>query len=102
MDITAAQALVRFGLGRRGTEPPPADPQGWLREQLRSADPAAGVPAPDLGAGMEALRTDRLNKGPVAGMPKRPRLVAQRCAGPAQLGAGDCRRRSANGWSGSG
>jgi uncharacterized protein (DUF1800 family) len=71
MDITAAQALVRFGLGRRGTEPPPADPRGWLRQQLRGADPAAGVPAPDLGAGMEALRTYKLNKGPVAGMPTR-------------------------------
>ncbi len=69
MDIAAAQALVRFGLGRRGMQPPPADPQGWLRNQVRGADPAADLPAPDLAAGMEALRTDRENKGAVPGMP---------------------------------
>ncbi len=72
MDITAAQALVRFGLGRRGTEPPPADPRGWLRNQVRGRDPAADLPAPDLAAGMEALRTDREmkreNNGAVPGM----------------------------------
>jgi len=72
MDIAAAQALVRFGLGRRGTEPPPADPQSWLRNQVRGRDPAADLPAPDLAAGMEALRTDRENrrenKGAVPGM----------------------------------
>ena len=73
MDIAAAQALVRFGLGRRGTQPPPADPQGWLRDQVRGRDPAADLPAPDLAAGMEALRTHRENrrenKGAVPGMP---------------------------------
>ena len=30
MDILAAQALVRFGLGRRGAEPLPSDPTAWL------------------------------------------------------------------------
>lgn len=73
MDIAAAQALVRFGLGRRGTEAPPADPQLWLRNQVRGPDPAAGMPAPDLAMGMQALRTDqemrRANKGAVPGMP---------------------------------
>ena len=75
MDIAAAQALVRFGLGRRGTEPPPTDPQGWLRNQVRGRDPAVDLPAPDLAAGMQALRTDRQNrrenKGAVPGMPLR-------------------------------
>ena len=75
MDIAAAQALVRFGLGRRGTEPPPANPQGWLRNQVRGRDPAFDMPVPDLAAAMLALRTDREmrreNKGtvPVPGMP---------------------------------
>jgi len=39
MDMIAAQALVRFGLGRRPSEPIPSDPRAWLRAQLRQPDP---------------------------------------------------------------
>ena len=40
MDLSAAQALIRFGLGRRGTEAPPTDPRGWLLAQIVNPDPA--------------------------------------------------------------
>ncbi|HEY6431181.1 MAG TPA: DUF1800 domain-containing protein [Acetobacteraceae bacterium] len=62
MDITTAQALVRFGLGRRGSEPVPTDPHAWLRAQIRQPDPAADQPVPDLGAAMQGLRADRQNR----------------------------------------
>ena len=41
MDTRTAQALVRFGLGRRGAEPLPSDPTAWLLDQLRQPDPDA-------------------------------------------------------------
>jgi uncharacterized protein (DUF1800 family) len=40
MDAQAAQALIRFGLGPRGTDAPPADPHAWLASQLDGPDPA--------------------------------------------------------------
>ena len=40
MDIRTAQALVRFGLGRRAGEPLPSDPAAWLLSQLRQPDPS--------------------------------------------------------------
>ena len=30
METRTAHALIRFGLGRKGTGPLPADPQAWL------------------------------------------------------------------------
>jgi uncharacterized protein (DUF1800 family) len=53
MQMRAAQAMIRFGLGRRGEETPPADPQGWLAAQLAGPDPAA-LPA-TLRSSAEAL-----------------------------------------------
>ena len=61
MDTAAFQALARFGLGRRGSEPLPTDPRGWALDQLRGPGPA-GAPAPDTAAGLIALRTDRREK----------------------------------------
>lgn len=54
MDLTAAQALVRFGLGHRPSDPVPPDPQRWLTAQLTAPDPipsTAGAyrPASDNG-----------------------------------------------------
>jgi uncharacterized protein (DUF1800 family) len=66
MDNTAAQALIRFGLGRRGTEPLPADPAAWLRNQL--AGPDRGPPGPSLADGFAAVIQDRDDKG--TGAPK--------------------------------
>jgi uncharacterized protein (DUF1800 family) len=40
METDAIQALVRFGLGRRGSQAPPTDPQTWLLAQLDGPDPA--------------------------------------------------------------
>ncbi len=40
MDLHAAVAFSRFGLGRRRDEPVPADPRGWLVAQLTQPDPA--------------------------------------------------------------
>jgi uncharacterized protein (DUF1800 family) len=54
----AMQALIRFGLGRRGAEPLSADPHAWLAGQLDGPDPALRLPAPDTAAGLTALRLD--------------------------------------------
>ncbi|WP_158743185.1 DUF1800 family protein [Acidisphaera sp. L21] len=40
MDALQAQALIRFGLGRRGNEPLPADPAAWLKGQITRPDPS--------------------------------------------------------------
>jgi uncharacterized protein (DUF1800 family) len=64
MDTRTAQALIRFGLGRRGDEAPPADPAAWLAAQLRAPDPTRFDPPPSTMAGLEALRFDRQNKPP--------------------------------------
>ncbi len=38
MNETQAQALIRFGLGRRGDDPLPDDPKAWLRSQITEPD----------------------------------------------------------------
>jgi uncharacterized protein (DUF1800 family) len=62
MDMQVAHALVRFGLGRRGSEPVPADPGSWLRLQLHGPDPAVLANPPTTAAGLSALREDRQNR----------------------------------------
>jgi uncharacterized protein (DUF1800 family) len=62
MDLNTAQALVRFGLGRRGDEPLPADPAIWLRSQLDQPNPQRGVPRPSTANGLTILREDRVDK----------------------------------------
>jgi len=64
MDARTAQALIRFGLGRRGEEPLPSDPAAWLRDQLRQPDPVRLDPRPSTATGLEALAFDRTNKPP--------------------------------------
>src|SRR5208282_3391231 len=59
MDMQAAQALVRFGLGRRGAEPAPTDPARWLASQLQGPDPARIASAPSTATGLAALRAER-------------------------------------------
>jgi uncharacterized protein (DUF1800 family) len=62
MDLRAAHALIRFGLGRRGTETPPDDPAGWLRRQIRNPEPPPEAPIPTLAEALGALRSDREEK----------------------------------------
>jgi len=64
MDPRTAQALIRFGLGRRGEETLPTDPAAWLNDQLRRPDPARIDPRPSTATGLEALRFDRETKPP--------------------------------------
>jgi uncharacterized protein (DUF1800 family) len=47
MNRTDVQALNRFGLGRKGSEPLSPDPVRWLRAQLQTPDPARmdGLPS---------------------------------------------------------
>ena len=67
MDTHAAQALIRFGLGRRGQEPLPSDPAAWLRGQLAGSDP--GPQGPTIADGFAAIREDRANP-PTPGTPR--------------------------------
>ena len=62
MDLRDAQALIRFGLGRRGDEPLPADPAQWLRDQLRQPDPSRFDPSPSTARAADAVLADRANK----------------------------------------
>ncbi len=64
MDTRTAHALVRFGLGRRGGEPLPADPTAWLLDQLRQPDPTRLDDPPTTATGLTALREDRATKPP--------------------------------------
>ena len=57
-----AQALVRFGLGRRSSEPLPSDPAAWLLDQLRQPDPTRLDDPPTTAEGLAALRDDRETK----------------------------------------
>ena len=64
MDTLTAQALVRFGLGRRSAEPLPSDPAAWLLSQLRQPDPTRFDDPPTTAKGLAALREDRETKPP--------------------------------------
>lgn len=58
MTLTASQAMIRFGLGGRPEQEPPADPRAWLLGQLDGPDPALADPAfASLPSGAAALRT---------------------------------------------
>ncbi len=63
MDTRATQAMIRFGLGRRGSEEPPADPGAWLAAQLNAADPVLSAPGHSAADGLEAIRERRKLKG---------------------------------------
>ena len=62
MDLRTAQALIRFGLGRRGDEKLPADPASWLRDQLRQPDPSRIDPRPSTATAVTAFLADRANR----------------------------------------
>ncbi len=62
MDTRTAHALIRFGLGRKGTEAPPSDMQAWLAAQLNAPDPVLSQPGATTLEGMLALQEQRNNK----------------------------------------
>jgi len=62
MDTETAQALIRFGLGRRPAEPVPADPHAWLGRQLQDPDPAQFSGLSSAADGLVALREDRAER----------------------------------------
>ncbi len=62
MDLRQAHALNRFGLGRRGEEPIPDNPESWLLGQLTRPDPVAMDPPATSANGVTALREDRKNR----------------------------------------
>jgi uncharacterized protein (DUF1800 family) len=64
MDLRTAHALVRFGLGRRPSDPLPADPAAWLARQLDGADRPVFDTLPTAAAGLAAIRDDRMTKPP--------------------------------------
>jgi uncharacterized protein (DUF1800 family) len=64
MDLELAHALVRFGLGRRGSEQLPPDPGTWLIAQLREPDATRLPDPPSSVSGLLALREDRQNRPP--------------------------------------
>ena len=62
MQTQPHHALIRFGLGRKGAEPLPSDPQGWLARQLDGADPALATLGASAADGLAALQEQRENK----------------------------------------
>jgi len=70
MDARSAQALIRFGLGRRGDEPPPGDPTAWLDAQLAGPDPALTTPAASSTEALLLWQLDRKDPPP-DGTPRR-------------------------------
>jgi uncharacterized protein (DUF1800 family) len=68
MDNNTAQALIRFGFGRRGSTALPSDPSAWLRSQLQGPD--RGPAGPNLADGYAAFKQDRADPPP-PGTPRR-------------------------------
>ena len=64
MDADVAHAFIRFGLGRRGSEPLPDDPRVWLSEQLKGPDPTQLANPPSTAAALAALLEDRQERPP--------------------------------------
>ncbi len=62
METRTAHALIRFGLGRKGTGPLPADPQAWLAQQLEGPDPALRVAGASAEDGLLAIRKQRARR----------------------------------------
>ncbi len=66
MDTLTAQALIRFGLGRRGDEALPTEPVRWLQQQVEADDaPGFDPKLPTTADGLTVLREQyKLNLAP--------------------------------------
>lgn len=71
MDVHAAVALARLGLGRRSGEPVPADPRAWALAQLDAPDPidTTGLPATADGLALTAALFDAAKRRKQAAAP---------------------------------
>lgn len=76
-DAAPHLAAIRFGLGPRPGEPPPAEPRRWLLDQLGPADPLPPGPsaADGLRARHEDLQERSRNEGMMDGRGRTPGLV---------------------------
>jgi uncharacterized protein (DUF1800 family) len=79
MDTNPIHAMARFGLGRRPSEPLPADPAAWLLGQLRQVDSPRIDPPPSTESGLAALHDDRTAK-PEPGQSRARKLFAAQAA----------------------
>ena len=79
MDTDSIHAMARFGLGRRPSEPLPADPVGWLLDQLRAPDRPRFDTPPTGESGLAALQHDRTTK-PEPGQSHARKLFAAQAA----------------------
>jgi uncharacterized protein (DUF1800 family) len=55
MNERQAHAFIHFGLGRRGEEPVPNDPVGWLASQLETRDPELAGHGPDTATAFASI-----------------------------------------------
>lgn len=62
MELNTAQAMVRFGLGRRADENLPSDAAAWLLGQLKGADQPGFDSPPTSAAALAAIRDDRMDR----------------------------------------
>jgi uncharacterized protein (DUF1800 family) len=73
MQKTPLQAIIRFGLGQRGMQPPPADAASWLAGQIIGPDTAAFPPnLPSVSDGLIVLREQNKFQLPPASSLVRP------------------------------
>ena len=72
MDMDAAIAQTRFGLGKRPDTAAPADPRRWLRDQLNAPDPTptAGKPTTADGLRLGFQEQQAAQAANAAGTPK--------------------------------
>lgn len=80
MDLRSIHAVIRFGLGLRGTQAPPVDPEAWLAQQLDKPDALLAQPGPDSGSALDIIRREEIqgmqfNKGMTA---QAPRFIGER------------------------
>jgi uncharacterized protein (DUF1800 family) len=62
MESQTAHALIRFGLGRKGQQALPDNPQSWLAAQLEGPDPALAVSGATAADGLVAIREQRAKR----------------------------------------
>ena len=96
MDRAQAIAAIRFALGRRPSDPLPADPVAWLDSQLAPGIPAPTLPEgvpPDLPGLYAASAEDTQNFRAGMGRPNLARIVRGGGPGAEHLAQSPLRQR---------